>query len=70
MVAAYSYMALVPIVQPPVIKLLTTNARSGGSACRTAQHEVSQTTKILFPIIITVRCGIWFRRAAWRWSAF
>lgn len=57
MVAAYSYMALVPIVQPPVIKLCTTRKE------RLIRMEykpmaVSKTTKILFPIIITVIVGL------------
>ncbi len=51
-VAAYSYMALVPIIQPPVIKLLTTKKER---RIRMAYKptNVSKTTKILFPIIIT-----------------
>ena len=57
MVAAYSYMALVPIVQPPVIKLLTTKKErrirmSNKDIC------VSKRTKILFPIVITIITGI------------
>lgn len=57
MVAAYSYMALVPVVQPPVIKLLTTKKE------RLIRMEykpkgVSKTAKILFPIVITVITGI------------
>ncbi len=57
MVAAYSYMALVPIVQPPVIKALTTKKER---MIRMPYHEknVSKTTKILFPIIITMITGI------------
>ncbi len=52
-VAAYSYMALVPIIQPPVIKLLTTKKeRQIKMAYRPT--AVSKTTKILFPIIISV----------------
>ena len=52
-VAAYSYMALVPIIQPPVIKALTTkNERLIRMPYK--QNSVSKTTKILFPIIITV----------------
>ena len=53
MVAAYSYMALVPIIQPPVIKLLTTKKER---LIRMPYHDksVSKLTKILFPIIITV----------------
>ena len=57
MVAAYSYMALVPIVQPPVIRALTTkHERSIHMPYR--QHSVSKRTKILFPILITMVCGI------------
>lgn len=52
-VAAYSYMALVPIIQPPVIKALTTkNERKIRMAY--AEKQVSKTTKILFPIIISI----------------
>ena len=57
MVAAYSYMALVPIVQPPVIKLLTTKKERLIRMPYT-QNEVSKTTKILFPIVITAITGI------------
>lgn len=56
-VAAYSYMALVPIVQPPVIKLCTTR-KERLIRMEYAQHEVSKTTKILFPIVITVLAGL------------
>lgn len=56
-VAAYSYMALVPIVQPPIIKLITTkNERL--IKMPYAKDGVSKTTKILFPIIITIIVGI------------
>ncbi len=51
MVAAYSYMALVPIIQPPVIKLLTTRKERLIRMDNQAK-SVSQTTKILFPIVI------------------
>ena len=56
-VAAYSYMALVPIVQPPVIKLLTTKKER---LIRMPYEPVavSKTTKILFPICITVITGL------------
>lgn len=57
MVAAYSYMALVPIIQPPVIKLLTTKKeRLIGMPYK--PKSVSKLTKILFPIIITVIAGL------------
>lgn len=56
-VAAYSYMALVPIIQPPVIRLITTKEErrihmdyQGGS--------VSRTARILFPICITIVAGL------------
>ena len=57
MVAAYSYMALVPIIQPPVIKALTTKKER---RIRMAYEGkgVSKTARILFPIIITVVAGI------------
>ena len=57
MVAAYSYMALVPIIQPPVIKLLTTK-KERMIRMPYVQREVSQTTKVLFPIILTVIAGL------------
>ena len=57
MVAAYSYMALVPIIQPPVIKLLTTKKERMIRMPYT-KASVSKTTKILFPIIITVIAGL------------
>ncbi len=57
MVAAYSYMALVPIIQPPVIKLLTTK-KERLIRMPYEPKAVSKTTKILFPIIITAIVGI------------
>ena len=62
-VAAYSYMALVPIIQPPVIKLLTTkNERRIRMPYREA--SVSKTTRILFPIIITILAGLFVPAAS------
>ena len=52
-VAAYSYMALVPVIQPPVIKLLTTK-KERLIRMPYEQKSVSKLTRILFPIIITV----------------
>ena len=52
-VAAYSYMALVPVIQPPVIKLLTTR-KERLIRMPYEQKSVSKKTRILFPIIITV----------------
>lgn len=57
MVAAYSYMALVPIIQPPVIKLLTTK-KERLIRMPFAQKEVKKLTRILFPIIITIVAGL------------
>lgn len=57
MVAAYSYMALVPIIQPPVIKALTTKKERLIRMPYT-EKQVSKLTKILFPIVITIIAGI------------
>ncbi len=55
-VAAYSYMSLVPLIQPPVIKLLTTKK---DRAIRMGQlRPVSRREKILFPIICTIVTGL------------
>ncbi|HFJ4927264.1 TPA: sodium ion-translocating decarboxylase subunit beta [Streptococcus pyogenes] len=50
--AAYSYMALVPIIQPPIIKLLTTKAER--QVKMTQARTVSQKEKIIFPIMVTI----------------
>ena len=57
MVAAYSYMALVPLIQPPIIKLCTTKAERK-IKMQYKGKTVSKTTKILFPIVVTVIVGI------------
>lgn len=57
MVAAYSYMALVPMVQPPVIRLCTTQAERKIRMTYKGR-PVSKTTKILFPIAVTVIVGL------------
>lgn len=57
MVAAYSYMALVPIVQPPVIKLITTK-KERLIRMPYEPKEVSKLTRVLFPIIITAIAGL------------
>ncbi|MBR6407969.1 MAG: sodium ion-translocating decarboxylase subunit beta [Clostridia bacterium] len=51
-VAAYSYMALIPIIQPPFMKLLTTKKER--SIVMEQLRPVSKTEKILFPIIVTI----------------
>ena len=52
-VAAYSYMSLVPIIQPPVMRLLTTDAERKVRMPYT-RREVSKLARILFPIIVTI----------------
>jgi len=52
-VAAYTYMALVPIIQPPVIKLLTTK-KERAIYMKPQLRPVSKTEKILFPLIASV----------------
>lgn len=55
-VAAYSYMSLVPLIQPPVIKLFTTKA---DRAIKMEQlRPVSKAEKVFFPIIATIACGL------------
>jgi oxaloacetate decarboxylase beta subunit len=57
MVAAYSYMALVPIIQPPVIKALTTK-KERLIRMDNSSVKVSKLTKILFPIVVTIIVGL------------
>ncbi|MBR4950283.1 MAG: sodium ion-translocating decarboxylase subunit beta [Clostridia bacterium] len=57
MVAAYSYMALVPIIQPPVIKMLTTR-KERLIRMDNKNASVSKLTKILFPIVVTIVAGV------------
>lgn len=55
-IAAYSYMALVPVIQPPIMKLLTTKKER---LIRMEQlRPVSKKEKIIFPIVVTGLCGI------------
>ena len=51
-VAAYSYMALVPVIQPPIMRLLTTDSER--KIRMTQLRPVSKKEKIIFPIVITV----------------
>ena len=51
-VAAYCYMALVPVIQPPIMKVLTTEKER--QSVMTAPRRGSKTEKILFPIIVTI----------------
>jgi len=52
-VAAYSYMSLVPLVQPPIMRLLTTKAEKA-IVMPAVRASVSKRTKILFPIIVAI----------------
>jgi len=56
-VAAYSYMALVPLIQPPIMRLLTTH-REKTIIMGMERRPVSKTTKILFPIVVTVAASL------------
>lgn len=53
-VAAYSYMALIPLIQPPIMKLLTTKKER--EIKMNQLRTVSKAEKIIFPIIVTVIC--------------
>ena len=55
-VAAYSYMSLVPIILPPVIKMLTTKEERM-IRMPYSQRKISKRTRILFPIVVTVLVG-------------
>ncbi len=57
-VAAYSYMSLVPIIQPPIIKALTTEAERAVPMPYTNNQPVSKWLKIVFPIVVTLVCGL------------
>ena len=57
MVAAYSYMALVPIIQPPVIRAITTK-KERTTHMKYSASTVSKQTKILFPIMVTLIAGL------------
>ena len=61
-VAAYSYMALVPVIQPPIMRLLTTESER--KIRMTQLRPVSKKEKILFPIVITVIVSLLLPSAA------
>lgn len=61
-IAAYSYMALVPIIQPPIMKLLTTQKER--EIKMTELRKVSQTEKIVFPIVVTIFVSLLLPSAA------
>ncbi len=55
-VAAYSYMALIPLLQPPFMKLLTTKKER--MTVMAATRKVSKKEKIIFPILVTIVVGL------------
>ncbi len=55
-IAAYSYMALIPMIQPPFMKLLTTKKER--QIRMTALRQVTKTEKIIFPIVVTFVVGL------------
>ena len=61
-VAAYSYMALVPVIQPPIMKLLTTKEER--KIKMKQLRPVTKTEKILFPIIVTIFVSLMLPSAA------
>jgi len=56
-VAAYSYMALVPVIQPPIMRALTTE-KDRKIVMKFTAKPVSKTTKLLFPLVITILGGL------------
>ncbi|MDR1997381.1 MAG: sodium ion-translocating decarboxylase subunit beta [Candidatus Margulisbacteria bacterium] len=61
-VAAYSYMALVPIIQPPIMRWLTTDAER--KIKMTQLRHVSKLEKILFPLVVLTLCALFVPSAA------
>lgn len=61
-VAAYSYMALVPVIQPPIMRALTTKKERG--IVMEQLKPVSKTQKILFPIVVTILVSVLLPSAA------
>ena len=57
-VAAYSYMALVPVIQPPIMKALTTKRERNIIMSMANLRPVSKTEKIIFPIAVTTLVGL------------
>ena len=59
-IAAYSYMALVPIIQPPIMKALTTQKER--LVVMEQPRTVSKTEKIIFPVFVTIVAVLFVRR--------
>jgi len=55
-VAAYCYMSLVPLIQPPIMKILTTE-KERMTVMKSSTRSVSRNTKLLFPLVITIIGG-------------
>ena len=62
-VAAYSYMSLIPIIQPPLMRLLTT-PRERRIRMEYTPRPVSRRALVLFPILVTVLVGLLVPKAA------
>jgi sodium ion-translocating decarboxylase beta subunit len=56
-VAAYSYMSLVPLIQPPIMRALTTE-KERTIVMGAVKQPISQTTKVMFPIVVTIFASI------------
>ncbi len=56
-VAAYSYMSLVPIIQPPIMRALTT-PKERAIVMPYTEKPISKATRVLFPIVTTLVCGL------------
>ncbi len=61
-IAAYSYMALVPVIQPPIMKLLTTKKER--VIVMEQLRPVSKTERVIFPIMVTIFCSLLLPSAA------
>ncbi len=61
-IAAYSYMALVPVIQPPIMKLLTTKKER--VIIMEQLRPVSKTERVIFPIMVTIFCSLLLPSAA------
>src|SRR5207237_3489752 len=57
-VAAYSYMSLVPLIQPPIMRALTTEKERRIVMGAAKSQAISKTTKIVFPIVVTIFASI------------
>src|SRR3972149_3105891 len=57
-VAAYSYMSLVPLIQPPIMRALTTEKEKKIVMGAAKSQPISKTTKIVFPIVVTIFASI------------